>query len=53
MNKSREIIIEEFEKGAGTHFDPKIAKIMIEMIKDKSIDKIENVDTLDNINYKA
>ena len=52
-HKSREIIIEEFEKGAGTHFDPKIAKIMIEMIKDKSIDKIENVDTLDNINYKA
>lgn len=52
-HKSRDVIIKEFEKGAGTHFDPEIAKIMIEIIKDKSIYKIENINTLDNINYKA
>lgn len=46
-------IIAEFEKCSGTHFDPKIAKIMIEMIKDKFVDKIESIDTLNDINYKA
>ncbi|MBQ0003872.1 MAG: HD-GYP domain-containing protein [Treponema sp.] len=49
----KEQIIKEFEKCSGTHFDPKIAKIMIEMIKDKAVDKIESIDTLNDINYKA
>lgn len=46
-------IIAEFEKCSGTHFDPKIAKIMIEMIKDKFVDRVESIDTLNDINYKA
>lgn len=50
---TKEKIIEEFKKCSGTHFDPKIAKIMIEMIEDHSVEKIENIDTMNDINYKA
>ena len=46
-------IIEEFKKCSGTYFDPKIAKIMIAMIEDHSIEKIESIDTMNDINYKA
>lgn len=49
----KERIIEEFKKCSGTYFDPKIAKIMIAMIEDHSIDKIESIDTMNDINYKA
>ena len=49
----REKIVEEFKKCSGTFYDPKIAKIMIEMINDRSVDKIESIDTMSDINYKA
>lgn len=49
----REKIIEEFKRCSGTFYDPKIAKIMIEMIQDRSVDKIESIDTMSDINYKA
>lgn len=50
---SKEQIIEEFSKKAGSHFDPKIAKIMISMIQQGFTSRIENIDTLNDINYKA
>ena len=43
----------QFEIEAGKHFDPKIAKLIISMIDDKFVDKIENIDTTNDINYKA
>lgn len=46
-------IIEEFKRCSGTHFDPKIAKIMISMIQDRSVEKIESIDTKNEINYNA
>ena len=49
----REKIVEEVKKCSGTFYDPKIAKIMIEMINDRSVDKIESIDTMSDINYKA
>lgn len=49
----KERIIEEFKKCSGTYFDPKIAKIMIAMIEDHSTEKIESIDTMNDINYKA
>ena len=49
----KERIIEEFKKCSGTYFDPKITKIMIAMIEDHSTEKIESIDTMNDINYKA
>ncbi|MCR5613141.1 HD-GYP domain-containing protein [Treponema sp.] len=49
----KEKIISEFEKCSGSHFDPKVARIMIDMIKDKSVERIENIDPRHNINYQA
>ena len=43
----------QFEIESGKHFDPKIAKLIISMIDDKFVDKIENIDTTNDINYKA
>lgn len=49
----KERIIEEFKKCSGTYFDPKITKIMIAMIEDHSTEKIESIDTMNDLNYKA
>ena len=49
----KERIIEEFKKCSGTYFDPKITKIIIAMIEDHSTEKIESIDTMNDINYKA
>lgn len=46
---TREQIIAEFKKNSGTFFDPQIAKIMIEMLQDNSIDDIKITDSVDEI----
>lgn len=41
---SEEVILAEFEKGAGKQFDPKIAKIMIDIIKKEGVVRPEEED---------
>ena len=38
---SNEVAIDEIKKGAGTQFDPTIAKVMITLIENKLQDKNE------------
>lgn len=46
---TKDKIVEEFKKYSGTYFEPKIAKIMLEMIQDGSVEKIGSIE---NIDYK-
>ena len=38
--RDREFIKEEFRKGAGTHFDPRVAQAMLELLETKELSEI-------------
>lgn len=46
---SKDQIIKEFQMNSGTSFDPKITEIMIQMIMENAIIKIEKIDSTANI----